>query len=83
LISISSAGNYCLVVSKSPDISSHAVLSIYNSIGIIIENMTIEFIPNYTALSKNNVIIANDQIVMHWQLKIQSPSSKLSALEGI
>lgn len=83
MLSIHSAGNHCLVVSKSPDISTHAILSIYNSIGIVLENMAIEFIPEYIGLSKNNVIIANDQIVMHWQLKTRSLNTNLSTLEGI
>eukprot|EP00842_Homolaphlyctis_polyrhiza_P002710 jgi/Hompol1/343/HPOL_004245-RA len=79
---ITSAGDHCLIVSKSEDDSQQCLLTVYNAIGTPLETKSIEFEPKFATVSRTNVFVASADLLLHWQFKILA-TTKMSALDAI
>ncbi len=61
--------------------SDRGILNIYNSIGILLETKTIDFVPAFASMGRSFVYVASSAYVQYWQFKTLS-SAKLLALDG-
>jgi WD repeat-containing protein 35 len=75
-------GKYCLTISKFPEDSTRALLTIFNAIGAQCETKTIGFIPKHATLNKSSVVVANDTLILQWQFRVTS-NIKFSALDSL
>ncbi|KAJ3365210.1 WD repeat-containing protein 35 [Kappamyces sp. JEL0680] len=82
LLSITAAGDYCVVATKTTDGSEQSVLTLYNAIGVPVDVKYLDFEPKHVVVSRTNVFCANDRVVFHWQFK-QLASVKMSALDAL
>lgn len=82
LMSITSAGDHCVVTTKINDGFAQYVLTLYNAIGVAVDFKYLDFEPKYVAVSKTNVYACSGSIVFHWQFKILA-TVKMTALDGI
>ncbi|KAJ3324647.1 WD repeat-containing protein 35 [Boothiomyces sp. JEL0866] len=83
LVSMTSAGEYCLITTKGDEGTEQTNITVYNSIGTALESKTLDFTPKYTAISKSNVLIANDDIIFHWQLKLLSNAKTVAKFDAL
>ncbi|KAJ3272616.1 WD repeat-containing protein 35 [Terramyces sp. JEL0728] len=83
LVSMTSAGEYCLITTKGDEGTEQTQITVYNSIGTPLESKTLDFTPKYTAISKSSVLIANDDILFHWQLKLLANTKTVAKFDAL
>ncbi|KAJ3259989.1 WD repeat-containing protein 35 [Boothiomyces macroporosus] len=83
LVSMTSAGEYCLITTKGDEGTEQTNITVYNAIGTPLESKTLDFTPKFTAISKSNVLIANDDILFHWQLKLLSNAKTVAKFDAL
>lgn len=82
LVTIQSAGELCLVVTRSNNGFAQYLMTLYNAIGIAVDFKDLEFEPKYFTISNTTVVVSNDNVVFSWQFKPLATTG-ISPFDGI
>ncbi|XP_065063167.1 WD repeat-containing protein 35-like [Rhopilema esculentum] len=91
LISISAAGNHCVLSTKADDSTGQFVLVLCNAIGTPLDSRYIDIEPVYVTMTVNSIIASSKEAFYAWQyksvkklttLELQSGTNKLGRREG-